>query len=135
MTPSSCDTARTESQTMPWSALGRRPAAASMRLLSFLSRRSRGWAASGAGAKLSALRPPCQRPASTQLTGTVSAAPAATRTVWSNVRFCWAPRTSSPSNSRIGWSVGLWTVRFWTSPPAPTSLTAAPNVRAWANDR
>ena len=51
----------------------------------------------------------------------------------SKVRFCWAPRTSSPSYRSTVSSVGLWTIRSLTLAPPGSSLIATPRPHASAN--
>ena len=101
------------------------PAARLARACVFFIRRRRGFAVCGAGTNDSSWRAPSQRPASTQLTGTCSAERAATSADASNVRFCCAPSTSSPSYSRTWMSSGLWTTRSFTLAPPGSSLTAS----------
>ena len=49
------------------------------------------------------------------------------------MRFCWAPRTSSPSYRSTVSSVGLWTIRSLTLAPPGSSLIVTPRPHASAN--
>ena len=132
-TSSRLDFAATSSHTAPWSARAAMPVATRACAARFFIARSDGYAACGAGRNASPWRAPSQRPCSTQLTGTRRLRPAATSTDTSNVRFCCAPRTSSPSYSRTFTSVGLRTTRSPTEAPSSSSLTSRPRATPSAN--
>ena len=72
-----------------------------------------------------------QRPCSVQLTGMTTSDLAATRMVVLMIRFCFAPRNSSPSSSKMGRSPRLMTFKFGTEPPSLISeISAKPFSRA-----
>jgi hypothetical protein len=55
---------------------------------------------------------------------------AGTNTLTSNVRFCCAPRTSSPSNSSTGVAVGFMMMRSLTDAPVGSSPIVTPAAQA-----
>ena len=77
-----------------------------------------------------------QRPASTQDTGMVSSEFAATRIVRLTMRFCFAPRSSSPSTMRTGRGPRLMNFRSGTLPCSETSvISTRPDASASSSTR